>query len=111
MSGLMFCPDCAGSGEKTVFADPGFRMKIVECHRCGGEGLLPTICAEWIAVGAKCKQRRMALAMTFSELRTAKESNHWSWGQLSDMELGIRDPAPLAALLTVLEQAQAGGEG
>ncbi len=94
----MICPHCQGNKGGMVIAEPGCRLLWMPCSYCRGTGEMSDRHAEWAKRGFACKQRRMA--PIYRSLYEIKHLTGMLVVDISEMERGIVDPAPLEAALT-----------
>lgn len=95
MPDLVTCPDCSGRGHIARFVDgaEGGRYEPeLRCLRCKGAKTITQQEAEWIVRGWTCMERRRAGQ---ESLRDAAQRFGMQPVDVSQMEHGKRDPAPL----------------
>jgi hypothetical protein len=93
----MECPDCKGSGKAgLVHINRGDKphewRDDLACFRCHGKRVVPDEMADWMRRGKVARQDRLAKMQSL--LERANDLNI-SPADVSAMELGRRDPAPL----------------
>ena len=90
----MRCPVCEGRRTRTVLACPGARLLQVGCDACHATGVVDDQYLTWHAQGKQCKTMRMD---PYMDMRAVAEAMGITPTEVSRMERGLDDPAPLLA--------------
>lgn len=97
----MKCPSCHGRRTSGAFVHrtSGCGYEDVQCSTCNGEGEISEERHRWIVEGGIARSLRMELNLS---VREAAARLGWRAVEISDFEMGRRDPAPwLAALRNI----------
>lgn len=97
------CPECGGRGTYAAFVDGhrpdgtawGEFRPAMKCTFCGGSGIVSAFQVEWLEVGQAYRRARVA---RLEPIHEAASRLRVSPAQLSAMEHGRMDPAPLRSL-------------
>jgi hypothetical protein len=99
------CPDCGATGKISAFVDygearPGELRTDIPCATCGGGGKVSWATREWKRIGADHRGRRVA---SQESILACANRIGISCAQLSAMERGRADPAPLLSDMGVIK--------